>query len=189
MSKIAVFTISVLLVLSALVNISNSQIPYIAIYFDQELQSRVADCPFEPPGTVGTTLYIVAHDFNTDLKSVEYKIEYPWALSFGFDTIASGHTSSGTSPSGITINFSSPLNGLNPQVAQRVFIVWICELEDCYDYRIPVRVFPHPTSGRLGAVRSSDDEFIDAVGWTSIICPSISPNKGETWGRIKALYN
>ena len=189
MSRIAVFTISVLLVLSALVNISNSQIPYIAIYFDQELQTMAVGCPYESP--VLSILYVVAHNFNTDIKSVEYKIDYSWALFFQVDIIASGHTSSGTSPSGIIINFSSPLNGFNPQIVQEAIVSWLCGISDCDTFfKTHVRVLPHPTSGRLGAIRWPDDEFIDAVGWTSVICPPISsPIKSETWGHIKALYN
>ena len=189
MNKTTISTILLFLVLSGFVNTSNSQTPYISIYFDQELQWMTSWCPEEPPRSTFDTLYVVAHNFDTDIISVEYRIDYSWALIFHIDIIDSGLASSGTSPSGITINFSSPLSGYGRHVVQRSIIWWECTLLDCYDPPIPVRVLAHPTSGRLGAVRWPDLTFVDAVGWTSIVCPSLSPVKSRTWGHIKSLYN
>ena len=36
---------------------------------------------------------------------------------------------------------------------------------------------------------SNTTGLIDAIGWTSIICPGLSPVESGTWGHIKILYD
>ena len=187
MNKIVIITLSALLVMSALASTSAAQTPFIAIYFDQDLETMAVRCPNQLPGSYDTW-YVVAHNFNANIEAVEYKIDYPSFILHMNDLLPAGATSEGTSPWGVVISFSSPLNGYEPQLVQSSLIQWYCSR--CGNLlQVPVRPLPHPTSGRLGAVRSSDGGFIDAIGWTSIICPHISPNKNSTWGHIKILYD
>ena len=189
MNKTAVILILVFLGLYLCVNTSNSQSPYIAVYFDRGFECWARVCPEDAPYTKFDTLYVVARNFDEEIISVEYKIDYTWALYFFTDIVDPGYSSEGTSPAGITISFPSPLNGFEPQLVQRTMIWWVCTANDCHSLQIPVRVLPHPASGRIGAVRSLDFTFIDAIGWTSLICPPLSPVESGTWGHIKSLYH
>ncbi|MHC4060675.1 MAG: hypothetical protein ACYSR6_03555 [Planctomycetota bacterium] len=187
MKKVSVYTIVLFCAAVVLVGSSNSQVPYVAVYFDPALQQMAANCPAAPLGTVADTLYIVAHGFDMQMSAIEYQVNYPNEILYIADIVDPSHASTGTSESGITINFSPPVNAYTPVVVQQVFVFWFCDY--CGgSISIPLVVQPHPTSGVVSAVRSSDGAIIEAIGMTSLICPHV-PVENTTWGRIKSLYH
>jgi hypothetical protein len=141
--------------------------------------------PFDSPGSHIDSLYVVAHNFNMSMSSIEYRIDYSPQLEFIFDLV--GYTASieGTSSAGIKISFSPPMEAGRTQLVEIVLFYWLCQ--GCIYTDVPVLVSPHPISGKIQAQRSPDGAMIEAVGMTSLVCPTI-PVEDTSWGRIKALY-
>ena len=165
---------------------SIAQVPYIQIYFDEDLQRTTElHCPLVAPGTESGFLYIAAHNFNIEMSSIEYRVNYPLELSFYQDLIDSSYQVAGDSQSGIVISFPSPLDAHQTVLLQRVMFGWMCAACETIDIRTVV--VPHPSSGKIRAISWPDSEEVEAVGMTAIVCPTV-PANNSTWGHIKALY-
>lgn len=178
--------ISLTAVLLGLPQFSTAQVPYIQIYFDEDLQRTMEiSCPFVDPGSRVGTIYIAAHNFSMFMSSIEYRVDYPPELSFLGDIINSSYQVVGHSIIGIVISFPTPLNAFETVVLQKVEFMWVCYA--CESIAIPVVVVPHPSSGKIGAISWPDSEEVEAVGMTAIVCPTM-PVEASTWGHIKALY-
>ena len=186
MSKLLITVFAVAVGLSA---VSKAQVPEVQIFFDTGLQIAFADCPTAPVGTVFDEIYVVANNFNMMMNAIEYRIEYPTILFFAGDyVIDSGASVTGTSPDGISITFSTPQDAFGQFVIQRVSFIWMCDYCGYAILDTPVRVRPHPSSGKVRAVRWPDLEFVEAIGQTAWICFAGVPVHETNWGRVKALY-
>jgi hypothetical protein len=165
---------------------TTAQVPYIQIYFDEDLQ-RTAEisCPLVAPGSRVGTIYIAAHNFSMLMRSIEYGVDYPPELLFTGDGIDSSYQVVGDSRIGIVISFPTPLDAFETVVLQKAEFVWMCSA--CESTAIPVVVVPHPSSGKIRAISWPDSEEVEGVGMTAIVCPTI-PVENSTWGHIKALY-
>jgi hypothetical protein len=164
-----------------------AQVPYIQIYFDENLQWDFAgQCPNTDPGEVVERIYIAAHNFNIFMSSIEYRVEYPPELPWVDDVVDPAYQYTGDSPTGIVITFPEPVDGSRTVLLERAMIVWYCRL--CItDLDIQVVVVPHPTSGKVRAISWPDGEVVEGVGMRSLICPTL-PVESSTWGEVKALY-
>ena len=146
---------------------SYPQVPYVAVYFDSDLQTTEKDCP----GFTIDMLYVAGRQFNATLSAVEYKIQYPPELTFLGDVLDTNSTAIGMSPAGIIIEFTTPIDAYGPVLFQQIHVVWNCD--DCLNtWDAPVRVLPHPSSGLVRAVSWPEQDVIEAVGRTSLVCPA-----------------
>jgi hypothetical protein len=135
-------------------------------------------------------MYVVAGNFNMAMSSIEYSVELdPAFLGFLGDIIDIG-VAEGWSPSGVRISYDPPLDAAGTVVVEGVFVIWVWSQGGCPNVNIPVRVLPHPSSGKIQAVRWPDLTAVEAVGRSATICPEASiPVEDTTWGTIKGLYN
>ena len=188
--------VGVFLVVLALAPSSLAQVPNVALYTDKAFQEReIEGCPEEPPGTILDTLYVVASGFNMAMASIEYRIDLSRYLAFMGDIVPAG-VAEGSSIDGIRISFPAPADATGQLLVQKIeFIYLLCQ--GCQDYQhptimiidVPLRVLPHPASGKIQAVRWPDMVAVEAVGLPAILCPRIGvPIEGSTWGAIKSLY-
>ena len=161
-------------------------VPNVAVFFDKNLQQMVGTCPYAPEGSVLDTVFVVANNFDMWMGAIEYSIQYPPQVVWLIDLYPANTLTIGTSPYGITTAWTIPANAFVGLVVQRAVILWVCD--GCgSSVNEPLVVLPHPMSGFLRAVRWPDLVNVNAVGLTSIICPTI-PAQETTWGGIKALY-
>jgi hypothetical protein len=161
-------------------------VPNVAVFFDKNLQQMVGSCPFAPEGTVLDTVFVVANNFDMWMGAIEYSIQYPPQVVWIADLYPANTLTLGNSASGITTAWTTPANAFVGLVVQRSIILWLCD--GCGGFvNQPLVVLPHPVSGLLRAVRWPDQATVNAVGLTSIVCPTI-PAQETTWGGIKALY-
>ena len=193
MKKILVVVFAVVVMLGAAQ--VNAQVPYVQVYFDEYWQTSVLpECPMDPPGSVVSTLYVVAHNFNMWMNGIEYMISYPTELTWLGDSIGPDRLSIGNSPTGIGITWPIPGNGFGGILAQTANVLWMCQ--GCDATNITISVLKHPSTPCSGpdcanlvrAVRWPDLGLVFGVGMTSVVCPVI-PVQETTWGGIKAQYN
>jgi hypothetical protein len=173
---------------------SLAQVPTVAIYSDEALQERdIWSCPGGPPGTVASTLYVVAEGFNMSMASIEYRIDLNPYLLFLGDIVPAG-VGEGYSVEGIRITFLTPVDATGQFLVQRIDFIYQCE--GCLDIDgilildALITALPHPESGKIQAFRWPDMVAVEAEGLTSILCERASiPVEQTTWGMIKALYH
>ncbi len=171
---------------------ANAQVPYVQIYFDDTFQISHKDCPNAPAGTVVDQIYVVAHNFDMWVSSIEYRIVYPsGSVLFLLDVIDPATQSRiGQSNTGIVITWPNPADGSGGLLCQTANFIWMCDAcilggGNSNDQWV---VVPHPDSGLLRAVRWPDNVSVTGIGMTALSCPTI-PTEGATWGDIKVLYN
>lgn len=171
-----------------------AQVPNVALYTDKAFQEReIEGCPEEPPGAILDTLYVVASGFNMAMASIEYRIDLSPQLWFSGDIVPAG-VAEGFSIDGIRISFATPADATGQLLVQKIEFIYGCQ--GCRDYKhpisimdVPLRVLPHPESGKIQAFRWPDMAAVEAVGLPAILCPRIGvPIEGSTWGAIKSLY-
>ncbi len=183
--KTAAFILFMLLVVVTAMPAAGNPVPgpLVRVYFDENFQHDFLDCP----GQIIDTLYVVAENFNTYLSAIEYQISYPTALSFLGDIIPEypAALSIGSSPYGISIAYTIPLDAFGPALVQRVLVFWNCT--NCEVCREIIEVQPHPASGRIQAVRWPDPTTFEADALRAVICPCVG-TKQTTWGNVKSLY-
>lgn len=182
---LAVFT-AVALLSVAVSAFAQAPTPNVTVYFDDQYNNTQANCPSDPLGTVFGNLYVVANNFNQFINAIEYKIIYPPELAFLGDNPTSPLVI-GNSPAGISIAWALPQNGFGPVLCQTPAILWLCQ--NCASTDIPVVVVPNPLNidGKVQGTSWPNNNKIDAVGMTSLICATV-PAEDTTWGGIKALY-
>lgn len=161
---------------------ASAQIPYIAVYFDPGFSLITKDCPGEGLADVW---YVAGVGFNTLVTGAEFAIEYPPAVLWVSD-LNTPPVTIGSTPQGISMGYSTPLNGYAPVGLCQVQVEWVCD--GCAPPFADnlVNVLTHPHTNFLGW---TDQEFTEwpAMGWTSMICVS-TPTEETTWGRVKALF-
>jgi hypothetical protein len=161
----------------------HGQTPYVTVFFDESYEQT----GIIPPGPlVFDTLYVVAGNFDMLASSIEYRVEQnPDYFVLVMDLVDIG-TIEGSSYSGIRIHYDPPLNATNTILVERIQVIWnwvgVCQFAN-----VPLRIFPHPESGKIQAIRSPDLVPVEAVGQTAYICPTV-PVEETSWGRIKGLY-
>jgi hypothetical protein len=166
----------------------NAQVPNAAVYFDDGTYAQQQkDCPNAPVGTVLDHLNVVLNNVNSYVSAVEFSVSYPAAISWLGDT-HSTPLHLGFSPSGVAISWALPQNAFGPMLAMQAQFVWMCDGCGGFD-NSPVTVGPHGTTGFLRAVGWPNNNLIDLVGGTALICPLGVPTEEQTWGAIKSLYN
>ena len=177
------FVVAVFLVMSSA---AHAQVPYIQIYYDEYLSQTVSRCP--EVSFVTDTLYVVAHNFNMMMSSIEYRIEYaPGNAAFLRDLLEPGTSGAGHSQAGIVVTFATPKDATPFVLVQAAEILWLCM--ECENAGVSLfSVFPHPDSDKIQAARWPDGEMIEAVGLAAQICPLSVDIEETTWGGIKALY-
>jgi len=159
------------------------QTPYVAIFFDEDLQQTGRT----PPGpAVIDTLFIVAGNFNMFASSIEYRMEENTDYLILLADLVDFGTVEGHSYSGIRIHYDPPLDATADVLVERIIVMWVWE-GMCRFVNVPLRIFPHPESGKIQAIRWPDLVPVEAVGHTAYICPTV-PIEETSWGRIKGLY-
>jgi hypothetical protein len=152
MKAIKALLMVVILVIPVLPKTSSCQVPYVAVYFDPNLEFMAADCPMAPPGYIADTVYVAGSNFDMLISSVEYQISYPPELMFLGDILYPNSTGTGNSADGIAIDFTTPTSSYSTVVFQAVYVLWMCG--SCVSTTAaPVRVDPHPSSGQVRAIR------------------------------------
>jgi hypothetical protein len=139
-------------------------------------------------------MYVVAHNWNMWMQSIEYAIDLPPQLAFLGDNVdPATQLSLGDSPlsaGGIAVTWTSRGNAFHPLLIEKVGILWLCQ--GCPVQNIPVIVVQHPSTdwpnGLIRALEAGSFAEFGGVGMTSMICPTV-PVEETTWGGIKALYN
>lgn len=162
-----------------------AQTPCLMAYFDGNFTQGAEDCPAAPVGTVLDTLYIVALNFNTFLKAIEFSVELPPELTYQAEVPVS--LAFGNTQTGLALALPQPFDAFGPTELVRILFLWNCD--NCGGHEdAQIIVQPHPGTGYLRAVRWPDDVLIDAVGMTSLVCQTV-PVEDTTWGQLKALYS
>ncbi|MCH7548166.1 MAG: hypothetical protein IH969_01290 [Candidatus Krumholzibacteriota bacterium] len=161
--------------------------PSVRWYFDEDLTQTSADCD----GSASNIAYIVAENFDAAFTSVEYRVAYPRDVQviaeFG---VNAWQLNVGVTQLGVVSTWSHPMNGYSPVVIMWVLYDWVScgNCNSGANQNQPIFIEPHPESGQLSFTRVSG-ERVDAVGMTSLVCPSsIFPVEQTTWGKVKALY-
>jgi len=194
MKSVTSFVVSLFLVGIAAAPAALAQVPNVALYTDKALQEReIVGCPEEPPGVIFDTLYVVASGFTMAMASIEYRIDLSPQLGFVGDIVPAG-VAEGFSIDGIRISFATPADATGQLLVQKIEFIYGCE--GCKNWKtgitimdVPLRVLPHPGSGKIQAVRWPDIVAIEATGSPAILCPRAgAPVEGSTWGAIKSLY-
>jgi len=175
---------------------ASAQVPYVQAYFSVDPYTTDADCPGALPGTVLQDLYVVAHNFNNFLISIEYSLSLPPHLLYlGFGStaeIAIGDPVNGIAPDfvpGVGLGWTYPQNAFAPLLISVIHTTWMCEF--CADSGFgpgAVQVMPHGQTGSLAGVSWPAFEASLLVGMTSAVCPEPTPVEETSWGQIKALY-
>lgn len=165
--------------------------PYIQVYFDPGYSLTVLEgCPVDPVGT----LYVVAHNFEMWMQSIEYAIEYPPQVTWLGDAVDDQfQLKIGSSPlanGGIAITWTSRGNAFSPLLLQTASVLYNCE--NCVEQNVPITVLKHPSTAwpemwKVRAIRNPDFAEVWGVGMTSLLCATV-PVEETTWGGIKALY-
>jgi len=164
---------------------ATAQTPHVVVFFDEDFWTETtAVC-----GGSGVldTLAVVAVGFNMFVSAIEYSINYPpsttWIADMPVADLNLGNTQSGVATGWGDI----PQNGFAPLLVMNVLIQWECD--DCgTSLNDPIVVSPHPLTGFIRAARFPDNELIEGVGLTSLVCPTV-PVEEKTWGGVKALYD
>jgi len=156
--------------------------PSLQVYFDEGFsQPNINECRGM---NQLDTLYVVARNFNVDIISIEFRIEYPpeftWIQDLGIPANTLGNTSTG-----LRMEWDIPQSGTEPLLILKLLVLWNCD--DCFILGHQLFVQANPLSGRLGAERYPDRVFIDAIPLESLVC-GILPIDQTTWGRVKAIY-
>lgn len=182
MSKRTLWAGLALTLTGALAPVSDAQTPYIAVYFDPGFSVECKDCP----GQVLDVWYVAGVGFNTPVTGAEFAIEYPAAASWLGD-LNTPPVTIGSTPTGISMGYATPLNGYSPVGLCQVHVFWVCDGCGPPWYWNMIKVRPHPSTGFLGW---TDGDYVErnAVGLTSIICGG-TPVEETTWGRLKALFD
>jgi hypothetical protein len=160
----------------------HAQTPYVAVYFDVPLTRMDEDCP---SGGGVDSAFVVARNFNAFIVGIEYSINYGMMVSWISDYWTPPVTI-GTTPTGISEGFALPQNAFGALVVTKILFQWNCD--GCTVTDDPIIVSPHPLTGFVRAVEYPTYDFIDAVGMTSLICPTV-PVEETSWGQIKSLYS
>jgi len=167
---------------------ANAQVPNASVYFDNgTFAQQQKDCPNAPVGTVLDQVYVVLNNVNAFISAVEFGISYPAATIWVGD-VHSTPLFLGTSPTGVAISWNIPQNAFGPFLAMSANILWGCN--GCAGYEnSPITVINHGVTGQLRAVGWPNNDLINLVGGTSLVCPNAVPVEEQTWGAIKSLYN
>jgi len=183
----ALLTIAIVFTI-AMTSSAMAQTPYFQVYFDQGMQMSAMNCPPEPLMSVMDTLYVVAHNFDMYMSAAEFTITYPSQLFWIDDTVIGDALTIGSSPLGIGIAWTLPINAFGPTVIMTARVFWNCN--NCAGVTgdgWPILIEPYPLESSPRAIRWPDEVIIDGVGMTALICPQV-PVEESTWGQIKALY-
>lgn len=139
----------------------------IGLYFDRALTQRLADCPETSPGTIDT-LYLAVHGFTTPIEGIEFQISFPPQMPWIGDVELDNGLWIGNPVEGRMLAFFSPVDASSPVIIQEFVVIWLCE--GCTTTDIVINIAPYQGSGLLRAV-TSDLEFEDVIGLTSVVCP------------------
>ena len=143
------------------------------------------------------TLRVVAHNLDMWMSAVEFAVDFGsndhllYLQDIHLDNTLYLGTSYGGYVDGVTITYLTPIRAVGPTVVMRILVLWTCN--DC-DELSPrdrtqwIRVSPHEYFGSIRALRWPDDQMVDMVGWTSLVCSPSFAVEETTWGRVKALY-
>ena len=159
----------------------SAQVPFIAVYFDKGLSTETTECGgmFELD-----ELFIGMRNFNAFISAVQFRVVYPtfavWISDSDKQPVSAGNTRDGFSQ-----GWALPQNGFGAIFVVSALFQWYCD--GCEVDNIPILVGPHPLLGPPGAIRFPDEVFIQAVGLTALVCPTI-PTEETTWGQVKELY-
>lgn len=176
---------------------THAQVPNVAIYFDDLLQSQQGDCADHFLGEQ-TLLNVVMNNFNTFVSTVEFATEFgPGPVSYLGDVHVPAMTlflgtsyvdGPGGAPDGVTITYQIPQNAFDPFICMKLNVLWLCD--DCGALPPqPLKVVPHEATGVVQAVEWQTFALIDGVGMTSLVCPGPVSTEETTWGQVKALYD
>jgi hypothetical protein len=176
---------------------SNAQVPNISVYFDDLLQDQQDACENHFAGEVGE-IYVVMNNFNTMISTVEFGVDWgpggllllgenhlPGAIFLGL--AAGKQAPSPVQPRGVTITYPIPHNAFGPFICMTFSVFWTCE-ECPPDDPQAISVVPHEGTGDIIGIEWQTFRIIDALGWTSLVCPGSVAAEETSWGRVKALY-
>jgi len=165
-----------------------AQVPYVAIYFDDDPFTTRAWCPSEP---ALDTLTVYVHGLNTLIIAAEFSIELPPELayieSFSSATLALGDpvlAVGGAWAPGVSYGWSRPQEAFEPLLLTSLVVYWMCDR--CGSASL-VWVKPHQMTGYISFASWPDLQAITYVyGFYAVICP-FTPVETSSWGAIKAL--
>lgn len=182
-AKTLVFVLAVLGVFGF--SVASAQTGYIAVYFDNGFSQESGNCP---GNGIPDSLYIAAVNWNMYVNGVQFKVNYPSAISyladFGTQPVTAGNTDIG-----LAMGWALPQNGYQPVFVCGVTFFWQC-LGGCG--AVPdqlIEVVGHPyLGGTVSATRWPDNALLNGVGLTALVCPVTVPTEETTWGQVKSLY-
>jgi hypothetical protein len=189
---LVVFSTLLLLTLGASMVNAGGPIPNVQVYFTSDWgtygQTALVECPDAPHNTVLDSFYVVASNFNMWMIGIEYFLSLPFQINPLAQEVPNGGLVIGTAwifP-GIAISWPLPQNAFVPFAVTKIKFLYRCTL--CQDGTdICIHVLNHQDTGFVRAVRWPDITFVNGIGMTSMICPTV-PVEETTWGGIKALY-
>ena len=161
-----------------------SQVAQIKISFDDNGNEWFTTCPAD----LGvSTLTVWTSNFDMWMSAIEYKIVFDPVVTFMEDIMIADALQIGSSPTGISIAYPTPGRAWDLFPVQRVLVMW--NSTDCSLHSdSPITIVPHPSSGKIQAIRWPDLHIVEADGGTSYICPTLTPTEETTWGSVKSLY-
>lgn len=176
---------------------ASAQVPNIAIYFDDLLHEQQGYCEDHFVGHVDS-LNVVMLNFNSFISTVEFGtdfygeplVDYLADLHVPSATLWLGNSyidGPGGAIDGVTITYQIPQNAFDPFVCMKLLVQWKCD--SCVGQTAqPIAVVPHEGTGDIIAIEWQTFRIIDAVGFTSQVCPGEVSTEESSWGRVKALY-
>jgi hypothetical protein len=162
---------------------ASAQNPFFAVYFDPSFAIRETNCPGPGPGI----LYVAGVGFNSLVTGAEFAVWLPPAVTWVAD-INKPAVTIGTTPTGIAMGYTTPLNGYSTVELCRVEILWACASCASPYLDNEIVVIPSPRTGFLGWTDTSFTER-PAAGLVSLVCPAGVAIELTTWGRVKALFS
>jgi hypothetical protein len=193
MSRISKALVAAVLVVSSVAGVVHAQhgsSPFVYVTFDGSLDQNYGFCKGI---AVIDTLSVVAFNIPEPISG----IAFGWTSNapihtWGDPDIVLADSSLGYSTYGIELFWNEPVYAVEPTIIHKLQVVWLCDDCDIYPTgEYSVTILPHPSAsgGFVEATRWPDGATINALGLTSLVCPTGIVRTGQsTWGAIKALY-
>lgn len=167
-------------------------IPSIGLYFSFN-PTNPGQAHYGPMPGEAFFAFVYVHNWDCYLTAVEFAISpLPPAIIYsGFD-LPEDYLNLGDPQSGIAITWFPPVN--DPPPYHLVCTINLFSMGTCIYFGgsmvdFPIAIIPNPDGGGgIYATCWPEQNMIELIGETSIICPDLIANEEHSWGAIKDLF-
>ena len=182
-----------LITLAALIPAALSAAPTMGVFFDNP-PTRLYITP--PQQFSLFQAYVFGEGIDCFMNAAEFAMAIPEGLLMTAFSVPQGSLTLGDPVTGISITYWPPMDGWTPGYNVLCTIEFLFVGDNCWcpyngaTMDLPIRIVPHPGSGRVLGLCWPQDFLFDFVGLCSILCPSTicMGVEGTSWGAIKSLY-